>query len=434
MPLALTAGFLGLIAIGSLLLSLPVASASGQWTPWLVAVFTATSATCVTGLVVVDTATHWSPVGQAVILALVQVGGLGFMTAATVIFLLFGRRITLQERLAIQFSLGTAGIGGLGPLVLRLIRMVLAIEAISALLLALHFLRDHAPIEAGWRGLFLAVSAFNNAGFDLTGGFGNLMPYRRDWYVLGVLGALIVLGGISYTAIEDLWRTKSFRKATLDTELVLVVSGLLLLSGWILFFVGERTNPLSLGSLALPDQLANAAFMSVSARTAGFNAVNVGALQDHTLFAMLALMFVGGASGSTAGGIKVNTFSLLVVATLSAIVGHREVRVFKRTVPDGQVRRALAIAVLSAIVVLVVAYWLAAVENTRFIGLLLESVSAFATVGLSTGITPGLTEGSKITLIVTMFVGRLGPLTLALLLANPRPARATYAEEWVKIG
>jgi trk system potassium uptake protein len=429
------AGFAALVAAGTVLLMLPAASAAGGWTAPLDALFTATSAVCVTGLVVVDTATYWGPFGHAVILLLIQVGGLGFMTSSTLLLLLMRRQATLRERILLKEALGSGGLGSALHLARRVLVFTLVAEAAGAVVLAARFLQDMAPLRALWWAVFHAVSAFNNAGFDLTGDYRSLAPYRTDAAVLLPVGLLVVLGASSYTAAEDVVRRRRLARLTLDTKLVLVTTAAVTGVGALALLFTERANPETLGGLPPGPRLLNAVFHGAAARTAGFSAVATDAVTDAGLLVLIGLMFVGGASGSTAGGIKLQTFSLLFFAILSAAAGNQDVQAFRRRVPTPYVLRALAVVLLALAVVFAVAFALSVTESAPFVAVAFEAFSAFATVGLSTGITPELSPAGRLIVAATMFVGRLGPLTLVVALAA-RERRTAYrwAEEGVKIG
>jgi trk system potassium uptake protein TrkH len=302
-------------------------------------------------------------------------------------------------------------------------------------ILLLAFSRHTSWGNASWWGIFHSVSAFNNAGFDLQGEFRSVTAYQQDWPALVPLAGLIILGSISYTVIADVAGRRSWRRLSVDTKLILSTSAMLLLVGTGMWLVTEAANPATLGPLAWPDKVLNAAFHSVSLRTAGFNAVPLSELREQTLFFNMALMFIGGASGSTAGGIKVQTFSLLFFAILASIRGSEYVVAFGREIPQGLVYRALSIALLAVAMVFAVALILTITEPFNFTDVFFEAVSAFGTVGLSTGITPELSIWGRLVLIGTMFVGRLGPLTLVLALAAraERP-NYRYASGTCKIG
>jgi len=432
--LVLLYGFAALIIVGTVLLMLPAAAQPGQTTTPLDAAFTATSAVCVTGLVVVDTADHWSIFGQIVILGLIQLGGFGFMTTATIFLLMFGRRIGLREKLLIGESLGMEKFGGMVRTVWQMGLFTLLIEAAGAALLYFFTAVGSHPMPV-WKSVFHAVSAFNNAGFDIYGGFASLTGFQQDPAVLLVTAALIILGGISFLVVMDTLRTRDLAHLSLDSKLVLSATGLLLVLGTVIFLLTEFMDPGSLGPMPVLDKVVNAFFQSVTARTAGFNTVNMGVLSTYALFFTMLLMFVGGASGSTAGGIKVNNLAMLAATVGSTIRGREHPAAFGREFHMQQIHRALAVAVLSLSLVSVVVFLLTLTEEGRFIELLFETFSAFGTVGLSTGITPALSGAGRLIIIATMFIGRLGPLTLTLALVQRQKATAfRYPRELVRIG
>jgi trk system potassium uptake protein TrkH len=427
-------GFVGLILAGTVGLSLPVASANGQWTPLLDALFTATSAVCLTGLVVVDTGTYWSAVGHVVILALMQLGGFGFMTSSTLLLLLIGHRVSLRERVLLREALGGGGLGSVLTLARRVLVFTLICETLGIVLLSARFAAEMDPLQALWWGVFHSVSAFNNAGFDLVGGYRSLIPYSHDPLVLLTTSTLFVVGATSYTAMEDLVKERRFVHLTLDTKLVVVTMAGLLVAGTLALLFTERANPETLGGMEPGARLLNAYFQAAT-RTAGFSSVDIGKLTDDGLLVMIGLMFVGGASASTAGGIKVQTFSVLLFAILSVSRGQEEVVAFRRRVPTAQVLRALAVALLAVALVFLMTFSLNLTERFATLRVAFEAVSAAATVGLSTGITPDTTPAGRVILIVAMFFGRLGPLTLALALAaRERHAPYHWPEETIKIG
>lgn len=434
-PLIFLVGFAGLFAVGTALLMLPIATATGEVPPFSTALFTAVSAATVTGLVVVETATYWSFWGQLVILLLIAVGGLGFMTLATFFLIMLGQRITLQERLLMRETLAVSQLGGLVRLVRNVVLMVTGVYLVGAALLLIRLVEHYPILDAVWYALFHAVSAFNNAGFAILPDTQSVAAFASDISFLTLMMVLMALGGISYTVIVDIVRHRRFSRLTLDSQLVLVTSLLLWLTGFTVFFIGEFANPDTLGPLGLPNAVVNSFFHSVSARTAGFSTVDFGATRDYTNLFVGFLMFVGGASGSVAGGIKVNTFAVIMVAVWASIKGRARVEAYRREIPLDQVQRALTVATLSVVVVFVTAMLLTFTEPFDFNRIVFETLSAFGTAGLSTGITPGLSEAGRYILVALMYVGRLGPLTLALALA-PRQERTLYrfAEERVKIG
>lgn len=433
--LVLAATFLVAISIGTLILSLPVSSADGTWSSPLVALFTATSAVCLTGLVVVDTATAWSPFGQVVILALIQLGGIGFMTGASLAFILLGRRLTLHERLVVREAVGAFGLGEATRLARNVALTMLAIEAVGGAILFLVFVAERPAGEALWLAIFHAVSAFNNAGFDVMGEFRSFTDYQTNPAVLLPLAVLVMLGGISYMTLAEVATRRRFRRLSVDSKTVLVTTTILWLVGTATFLVAEWRNPATLAPLALPDKLLNAFFQSVAVRSAGFNALDIASLTPDSQFFAVALMFIGGASASTAGGIRINTFSLLFFAIIAAARGSTEVIVFDRTVPTTLILRALSIALLSVAFVFLATFVLSWLEDASFLAVLFETVSAFGSVGQTMGLTQSLSPLGASVVVVTMIVGRLGPLTLAVLLAGRvRPARVRPAEEMIRVG
>jgi trk system potassium uptake protein len=432
LPLLLVAGFATAILFGAVLLMLPVSSASGEWTSPVIALFVATSAVCVTGLTPVDTATHWSGFGEGVILLLVQFGGFGFMTSTTLLFLLFGWRLGLRERLFLSQSMDLSRMGGVVRLTRRAIVFTLAVEAVGFVILTARFAFD-VPIErAAWMGLFHSVSAFNNAGFDIMGGFRSLEGHG-DFVTLTTVGAMVVLGGIGFLVVEDLIHRRQQNRLSLDSTIVLRMTAVLLLVGFAAFLLFEWGN--TLADRSVPDKLLQSGFHSVVPRTVGFASLPVGEMHDEAQFFTLALMFIGGGSGSTAGGIKVATFAVIVAAAFAAIRGRERAEAGHREIPRPDIDRALAVLLLSGVLVFAVAVALARLEAGAFLPLLYEATSAFATVGLTTGLTPDLSTPSLLVLTVTMFVGRLGPLTLVLaLVQRTGPEYRRLPEERVRIG
>lgn len=434
-PLILIYGFAVIIALGTLLLILPPSSKTGQFTSPVDALFTATSAVCVTGLVVVDTGTYWSSFGQAVILALIQIGGFGFMTSVTLFLLVLRRRIGLRERLLVGESMGLTRLGGLVRLVRRIAIFTILVEVIGTMLFYIRFSAESPPGTAAGKSIFQAVSAFNNAGFDIFGNFRSLSDYQGDAWVVLVTAALVFLGGISFLVVEDMLKTRSLARLSLDSKLVLSTTILLLAFGAIVILLAEFNDPDTLGVLSLPQKLLNAFFQSVTARTAGFSTINMANVADYALFFTMLLMFIGGASGSTAGGIKVNTFGMLMATIWSTIRGREHAGAFGREFTTQQIHRALTVVTLSLGLLAIVVFFLTITEEFKFLDLLFETVSAFGTVGLSTGITPDLSTAGRFIIAATMFVGRLGPLALALsLIQRQQPSTYRYPQEMVRIG
>lgn len=429
-------GFAGLIAFGTTLLTLPISSRTGQFTSPVIALFTATSAVCVTGLVVVDTATYWSPFGQTVLLLLFQLGGFGFMTSATMLFLLMGRRIGLRDRLLIGESLGMGRPGGMVRIARRAALFTLLVEGTGAIILFIRFLIQGNGFGAAlWSAVFHAVSAFNNCGMDILGKFQSLLGYQGDATVVLTMAVLIILGGIGYVVVDDVLTSRSFSRLSTDTKIVLVTTASLLVLGTVFILLAEFSNGATIGRLPFSQKLLAAFFQSVTPRTAGFSVVDVGKMAGITLFFTMFLMFVGGASGSTAGGIKVNTFGVLISTALSSIRGRESTGAFGREITTGNVYRALALVMLYLGLVMVVVLGLSITEKFDFVRLLFETFSALGTVGLSTGITPELSVPGRLIITAAMFVGRLGPLTfLFILIERQKEARLRYPKDIIRIG
>lgn len=434
-PLALVCAFAVLIGCGAVVLSLPLSAADGIRTGFVDSLFTSASSVCVTGLVVVDTGTHWSLFGQAVVLLLIQVGGFGFMASATLLFLAFGRHIGLRERLLLGETIGVSTPGGLVSLIRRIALFTLVAELVGAAVLLARFAQQAEPGRAAWMALFQSISAFNNAGFDIFGDFASLTGMNTDVLVVSITGILVVVGGLSYVVLANVAGERRFSRLRLDSKMVLVTSGALLLVGSIAFLLAESGNPETLGPLSWPHKALCGIFQAVTPRTAGFTTVPVAGMHDYTLLFTMFLMLIGGASGSTAGGIKVGTFGILVAAVLDTLRGHEHADAFGREFNVQHVYRALSVVLLSLSFVGVVILLLVLTEEGSVLDVAFEAVSAFGTVGLSTGITPGLSLGGRLIVTLTMFVGRLGPLYLALALVQGQsPREFRYPVESVRIG
>lgn len=426
------AGFAAIILAGGLVLSMPAAAADGQPTPFLTALFTATSATCVTGLVVVDTADHWSTFGQLVIMLLIQFGGLGYMTVATLMAMAIGRRIGLRERLVLQEAHNLYTLGGIVRFTRTVVLITAAIEAIGAILLMLRWRPDFGLARAAYLGIFHSISAFNNAGFDLMGGFRSLTGYAGDVSVNLTIALLIILGGLGFTVLVDLGRPKRF---TLHAKVVLATTAILIVAGTALVLLLEFRNPDTLGRLPAWQRVLAAFFQSVTPRTAGFNTVDVGRLLDPTLMLLIALMFIGASPGGTGGGIKTTTFVAPMAVIVAMLRGRPDPELFWRRLPSVVVYKAVTIALVGLAFVVTMATALAFTERVEFIQALFEVTSAFGTVGLSTGITPSLSTVGRIIIMLTVFTGRVGLLTMAFALTHrQQPANFRFPEERIMIG
>jgi trk system potassium uptake protein len=420
-PKILVLGFSFIILIGAFLLTLPAATVDGKGLPWLDALFTATSATCVTGLVVVDTGTTFTLFGQLVILALIQIGGLGFMTFATLFALILGKRISLKEKLLIKESLNNLSIDGVVRLVKRILIFTAVIELIGSILLAIRFSFDMPLPKAIYFGFFHAISNFNNAGFDIMGDFRSLTGYVDDPLVTLVVCTLITLGGIGFIVMNEVYEYRQTRRFSLHTKIVFIMSSILVVFGTILIFILEYHNPKTLQPLSPLGKFLASLYQAVTPRTAGSNTLNIPDLTQPTLFLIIFLMFIGASPGSTGGGIKTTTFATLLGAVWSNIKGKEDVIFFRNRILYDTIYKALTVTVSGLFVVMTITMLLTITEpNKDFLMILFEATSAFATVGLSTGLTPELSPIGKILIILTMFAGRVGPLTIAYAVALHR--------------
>ena len=425
-----------IILTGTLLLTLPSASRSGESIQLLDALFTATSATCVTGLVIADTLTQWSTFGQLVILALIQIGGLGMVTLATFFSVLLGRKISMRGKILAQESISDYNFSDVLQMIRSVIRITLGFEFAGAVLLSFSFV----PLY-GLRGFYLAafhsVSAFCNAGFDLFGNYRSLTEFNDSPLVLYTISFLIITGGLGFIVWKDLYDFRKTRTLYLHTKLVLIISLSLIMIGTVYFYFAEGSNPATMGNLSAVEKVNASVFQSVTSRTAGYNSIPTGEMREMSLVITILLMFIGAAPGSTGGGIKVTTFGILLIAIFSNIRGNEETIVLKRNVPQMVVNKALAITGLAMLVIFIMTSILSGVESIPFVQALFEVTSAFGTVGLSTGITPGLSEISKVILIFTMFLGRVGPLSFAIAIAlkeNRKLQNAVYPEGKIMVG
>ncbi|WP_051128152.1 TrkH family potassium uptake protein [Paenibacillus sp. HW567] len=424
-PQILVLGFAAVILTGTLLLMLPVSSASGHSLKFIDALFTATSATCVTGLVVVDTGTYFSTFGQVVILLLIQVGGLGFMTMATLFALVFKRKISLRDRLILQEAMNQGSMEGIVRLIRKVLIYSLVIEAAAAAVLAIRWAFDMPFGRALYFGIFHAVSMFNNAGFDIFGGYRSLTGYVSDPVVNIVVMFLIVSGGIGFIVMSDLMEYRRSRRLSLHSKVVLSMTAALIVLGTVVIFIFEFSNSRTLSPLSFGGKVLAAFFQSVTPRTAGANTLDIAGLRQASQFFIVILMFIGASPGSTGGGIKTTTFTLMVGAVISMLRGREDIVLFRYRLAQERVFKALTIAVLALLLVVSVSMVLSTTEERPFLMILFETTSAFATVGLSMGLTPELTPVGKILICLTMFAGRLGLLTLAYAI-GPKKGKPLY--------
>lgn len=431
--------FACIILLGTALLMLPFASRSGVSCGFRPALFTATSATCVTGLALYDTYTQWSGFGQLVIISLIQIGGLGFMSAATLFVFFLRKRIGLKQRLVMAQALSVTDMDGIIRLQKTVLKGSFAIEGLGALILFVRFLPEHGFVNALKWGVFHSVSAFCNAGFDIFGCItpgASLMEFQSDPVVLLTLSALVIVGGLGFLVWQDLAENRSFRKCSVYTRLVLITSLGLLLAGWGVICLLEWNNPGTLGPMCVGDKLLNGFFQSVTLRTAGFVSIDQGLLTDSGKAASMILMLIGGSSGSTAGGLKTVTFVVLLLFLAARARGRSNVCVYKRTIPQSQVLDAMTIAFLMIGLAYLGGIFISATSGAAFIDALYESVSALATVGLTAGITGSLSIPAQFLIIVYMYFGRVGMLTISMgFLAGDRAEeRFRYAETNLLIG
>jgi trk system potassium uptake protein TrkH len=417
----LVSGLAVLVGAGTLLLWLP-ASAASQRLALVDAFFTSVSAVCVTGLIVVDTSADLSLFGQLVVLILIQTGGLGYMAITTVVAAAVGRRLSVLERVTLQEALNVQSMEGLIQFALTVFKLTLAFEVIGALVLTARWAGEMGGWRAAYFGVFHAVSAFNNAGFTLFPD--NLIRYRGDWIVNLVVCALVISGGLGFIVLTELGRRRQGRRLTVHTRLVVTTSAFLIVAGTFVIFVLERTNPRTLGPLGPLEAMLAAFFQAVVPRTAGFNTLDIGGLMPPTLFVIMILMFIGAAPGGTGGGVKVTTFSITVAALWATVRGMTEPTVFHRRIPSPLVARAFFISLIAFLALNGVAGLLLVSEGRELLPTLFETTSAFGTVGLSTGEgTPLSLAGhfsgtGKLLVAAMMFMGRIGPLTLAVAVAH----------------
>lgn len=428
-----------IILIGALLLTLPAASRSGESCGFRPALFTATSATCVTGLIMFDTWTQWSGFGQIVILCLIEVGGLGFMTAASFVIFLLRKKVGLKQRMVMAQALSVSDMDGIVRLQRYVLCGSLGIQFAGALILFFRFLPDYGFQRAVYWGIFHAISAFCNAGFDIFGYVApgaNMIAFNTDPVVCITIMTLIVVGGLGFFVWEEVVRVHSWKKFSVYTKLVLVTTAVLLVGGAAAFCVLEWNNPATIGTMTAPQKVLNAFFQSVTVRTAGFTSIDQAGLTDAGKAVTICLMLIGGSSGSTAGGIKTVTLIVLLLFLWSRIRGRATVSVFKRTIPNGQVLDAMTIVSLLVGLSVFGGVFISATSPIGFTDALYEAVSALATVGLTVGVTGQLSLPAQILIIIYMYFGRVGVLTISLgfLMGNKAEERYRYAQTNLLIG
>lgn len=429
-PLVLVLIYAGFIILGSIALKLPLATTAPI--TWADAAFTATSAVTVTGLVVVDTGSAFTLFGQAVVMFLIQLGGLGLMTFAVLILSMFGLPVGFTHRLYLKEDLNQTSATDLLALTKMILRVVLLCELVGAALLALVFVPEFGWGEGLWQAAFHSVSAFNNAGFALFPD--SLSRWVGNPVVNITVPALFILGGIGFTVASDVWRVRRWHRFSLHTKLMLVGTGALLFWSILAFGIMEWTNPATLGALDWPDRIWASWFQAATTRTAGFNTVEIGFLNDSTTLMFMTLMVIGAGSTSTGGGIKVTTFIVLLLATIAFFKRRESITVFGRELGIDQVMKVLALAMVSVLLIFFAFFTLLLFHEGEFLDLAFETASAFGTVGLSRGVTGNFDTAGRIVIMLIMFVGRVGPLTLGFLLATRKPRRIAHPSGTVYLG
>ncbi len=428
---------MAVILIGALLLTLPITHTNGEWLSFIDALFTATSATCVVGLVVVDTGTYFNILGQLIIIFLIQIGGVGVMTLTTMIVLGMGKHIGLKERLLIQEALNQDGPAGVIELAKRMIKYTVVIELFFGTILALYgFFTTDWGFKAFYYGYWHAISAFCNGGFDLCGNFESLTRFRDDVVVNVCIMLLITLGGIGFAVEGDILKKRCWKKLRLQSKVVLMGYLILSVGGGLLIWAFEFNNPATIGNLPDGNQLMASMFQSVTARTAGFNTLDIASLREDTLLFMMLLMFIGGAPASTAGGIKITTFAVVLMATVAMLRGKKDVVIYNRRISEDLIHKSMGVFVLCLLWLGIAFFLLLAIDNRQhhFHLVMCELFSAFGTVGLGVGITPEWHPVCKLILIMTMFIGRIGILTFTMAFLEKEASILRYPSEDMIIG
>ena len=430
-------GYAIMILVGTILLMMPFATSDGEGAEFTDALFTVTSASCVTGLIPVDTGTYWSFAGQAVIISLIQIGGLGFITIATLFLMLLRKRVGLREKELMIESINSSNIGGILRLTKKIVIGTLIFEGIGAIILTIRFARDFPFGRALWFGVFHSISSFCNAGFDLLGviePYSSLIHYSTDWIVTGTVMLLIVIGGIGFLVWEDIYKNGLYvKKYSFHTKLVLITTAVLIFGGAALIFIFERN--FSHAGMTLGEQVLSALFGSVSARTAGMNVADTGVLSSAGKLVNIFLFFIGGSSGSTAGGIKTTTFAVLILHAISSMRGNAHTDALGRRISDDAVKKAVTVALTNLSLALIGAFIICAMQPLDLGDVLFETFSAIGTVGMTTGITRELTTVSRYIIIFLMYLGRVGSISFAAALIRKKaPPSISAPTEEIIIG
>ncbi|MBU3092461.1 TrkH family potassium uptake protein [Clostridium sp. CM028] len=435
----LALGFAIVIVIGAILLSLPIASQSGKITPFIDCIFTSTSAVCVTGLIVLDTGTYWTYFGKTVIMLLIEIGGLGFMSVATLVFLILGKRITLKERLVMQEAMNVNSLQGLVKMVRYVLIFTIYVQITGAVLFSTQFIPEFGIAKGIYYSVFHSVSAFCNAGFDLIGNFNSVTAYASNSVVILTIAALIIIGGLGFYVWVEIYNCKGTKRLSLHARIVIYSTIALVVLGAILMYIFEMNNADTMQGMSIKGKFLSSVFASVSPRTAGFNSIPLGKMTTAGKFLTIILMFIGGSPGSTAGGIKTTTAIVIFMTIVSVVRGREDTEIFQKRISKEFVYKAFAVSLISLTIVISVTMILSITQspNIPFEYFLYEATSAFATVGLTLGLTTKLTFVGKVIILLTMYAGRVGPLTIILALAKNKKSKSgniKYPEGKILIG
>ncbi len=435
----LVLGFLFIILLGAIILSTPFVTKNGESIGFINAFFTSTSAVCVTGLVLVDTGSYWNYIGKTVIIILIQIGGLGFMTMASLLTLVAGKKFTLQKRIVMQESMGAQHLSGIVRITKYAVYMTLTFELIGAIILSFRFIPMYGKAKGIYYSIFHAISAFCNAGFDIMGTGNSISQFAKDPLVSITISMLVIIGGLGFMVISELLRFKKFKKWSLNAKLVVVSTLILLFIPFIVIFILEYNNPATLKDFSIGEKFIASFFASMTPRTAGFNTIDLNSMRPASLVLTMILMFIGGSPSSTAGGVKTTTVALFFITIISILRGKKDTEAFGRRIPVENVKRAIAVIgiatffLISSITLLSITE-----EGASFFAIVFETLSAYGTVGLSIGLSAKLTTIGKLIMSLAMFLGRVGALTLLFAatskLKNPENQLLSYPEEQISIG
>ncbi len=429
----LSIGFFILIILGGIILSTPYVTRNGKATNMIDAFFVAASASCVTGLSPVNTAYHWNSLGHVVIIILIQIGGLGIMSLATLIPLLLRKKIGLKSRQILKEQFNIDSLAGMINIFKYVLLFTVLTEILGALLLSIRFIPQYGFGKGMWFSIFHSISAFCNAGFDILGD--SIYPLRSDALVNITLMLLVIIGGLGFMVTSEIFYRKNFQKLSTHTKLVILITIVLILVGALGFFLLESIGGGVLKTESTKASIIESFFQSVVARTAGFYSVNLSKIKESTALLLICLMFIGGSPGSTAGGIKTTTFGVLIIATISVIKKEKEPIIFKRSISDQSIKKALSIFLISLFIVILVSFVISVTDGFKFIDILYETVSALATVGASRGITESLSNIGKVLIGLCMYLGRIGPMTMAFAFGlKAEDKMIKYPEAMISLG